>query len=101
MRDPADGLHDRVEPATRRPRPDVAESAQRHEDDAGAQPRERLGRESTLAEGPGPISLREHVGRAHQSAQRLDLLRLTEIKMGGELAVARVVFLVGDVRWMR
>src|SRR5207249_6560016 len=78
----------------------VAEGAQRDEDDAGPQLRERLGREPALAERARPVALREHVGLAHQSAQRLEILRLAQVEMGRELAVAGVVLLVTDVRQM-
>src|SRR5262245_4506717 len=77
--DTADRLHYRVEAATRRPRPDVAEGAQRDEHDARPQLRERGGREPAIAERARPVTLGEHVRLADQSAQSLDVLRLAQI----------------------
>ena len=54
-----------------------------------------------LAEGARPVALREHVGLADQPAQGLEILRLAQIKMGRELAVAGIVFLVADIRQVR
>ena len=45
--------------------------------------------------------MREHVGLADQPAQGLEILRLAQIKMSGELAVAGIVFLVADIRQVR
>ena len=50
---------------------------------------------------PGPVALREHVGLAHQPAQGFEVLRLAQIEMRRELAVAGVVFLVAEIRQMR
>src|SRR6266516_7675131 len=79
----------------------MTESAQRDEDDARPQFRERLGREPALAEGARPVALREHVGLADQSAQGLELPRLAQIEVGGELAVAGIQLLVLDDWQMR
>jgi hypothetical protein len=62
---------------------------------------QRLGREPALAEGPRPVALREHVGVANQPPQGLDVLRLAQIEMGGELAVAGVVLLAAEARQVR
>src|SRR5262245_16758720 len=64
----ADRLHHRVEAATRRPRPDVAERKQRDEHDTGPKLRQRLGREPAIAERARPVALREYVRLADQSA---------------------------------
>src|SRR2546426_2148711 len=86
-RDAADRLHHRVEATARCPRPDVTERAQRDDDDARPQFRERLGREPAVAEGAGTVALREHVALADQPAQRLDVSLLAQIEMRGELDV--------------
>src|SRR4029453_8346242 len=99
--DAADRLHHCVEAAARRPRPDMAEGAQRDEDDARPQLRQRLGREPAIAEGSWPVALREHVALADEPAKSLEILLLAQIKMGGELAVAGIVFLVADIRQVR
>src|SRR5439155_635690 len=70
-RDTADRLHHRVEAAAGRPRPDVAERAQRNEHDAGSHFRQRLGGEAPTAEGARTIALREYVGLADERAERL------------------------------
>ena len=79
----------------------MAERAQRDEHDAGPHVRQRLGREAASAERARPIPLREHVGIADEPTERLDVLRLAQIQMGGELAVTRVVFLVAEIRQVR
>src|SRR4249920_1139087 len=79
----------------------MAEGGQRDEDDARPQVRERLGREPTRAEGARPVALREHVDLADQPAQGLDVPRLAQIQMGGELAVASIVFLVANIWQVR
>src|SRR5919108_5052233 len=71
--DTADRLHYRVEAAPRRPRPDVAEGAQRDEHDAGPELRQRLGRESAIAERARPVALGKNVRLADQTAQSLDV----------------------------
>src|SRR5262249_17753102 len=100
-RDAADGLHHRVEAATRGPWPDVAEGAQRDDDDPRAKLRERLRREASRAERPGPIALGEHVTLSHDPAQGFHILRLPQVEVRRELAVAGVVLLVPEVRQMR
>src|SRR5438034_1283132 len=62
-----------------RPRPDVAERAQRNEHDAGSHFRQRLGGEAATAEGARTIALREYVGLADERAERLDVLRLAKV----------------------
>src|SRR5439155_1686927 len=62
---------------------------------------ERRRREPALAEGARPVALREHVGLADQPAQGLQLPRLAEVEVGGELAVAGIQLLVLDDRQMR
>ena len=97
--DAADRLDHRVEAAARRPRPDVAEGAQRDVDDAGPQFGQLLGREAALAERARAVALREDVGLADQArAGSRGLVRLAQVELGRELAVAGVVLLVADVR---
>src|SRR5262249_26773855 len=85
--DAADRLHDRVEATAGGPGADVAERAQRDEDDPGPELGELLGRESAGPESPGPVALREHVGLADEPPQRVDVPRLAQVEVRGELAV--------------
>ena len=98
--DAADGLDYRIEAASGRPRPDMTERAQRDEDDARPQLSQGFRREAALAERTRPIPLREDVSFADQPAQRLQVLRLAQIKLA-QLAVAGVVLLVADVGQVR
>src|SRR5439155_15239864 len=100
-RDATDCLDHRVEAAPRRPGPDVAERAERNENDARPQLCQRLGREATSAEGAWPVALREHVGLADEPSQGFEIFRLAQIEMCCELAVAGVVFLIAEIRKVR
>jgi hypothetical protein len=79
----------------------LAEGAQRDIDEARAHRRERFGRQPTIAERSRPIALAEHVALAHQALQRVEVLRLTQIELRRQFAIAGIVFLFiacSDVR---
>ena len=72
----------------------MAERAQRDIDEARAQRRELFGRQPATGQCPRPVALAKHVALAHQTLQRVEVLRLTQIEPRRQFAMAGIVFLI-------
>src|SRR5207247_265333 len=82
----ADGLHDGVEAATRRPGAGMTEGTKRNIDEPRADRGQLLRRQGAVGQRAGTVPLREHVCLAYQPAQDIDIARRPQIELGRELA---------------
>ena len=98
--DAADCLHSRIKAAPSGPGAGMAEGGKADRDDAGAKLGQLIRRESARCDRAGAIALAENVGFTHQAAQLLDVCRLPQVELCGQLAMSRFEVLSANVRQM-
>src|SRR5215472_11162524 len=78
----------------------MAERAQRYIHQPRADRRELVRRQAARTQRTRAITLREHICRAHQPAQYVDVTRFAQVELSRQFAVPRVELLVTEVRQM-